>query len=312
VHGADRLSWLQGLLTNDTSTLVAGEGCYAALLNAQGRMLADLRLLELGDSLLVDVPPQATASLLATLDLYVITEDVRLDEVTATLGRVAVNGPAAHECLSAALGWTGGDRRAALAAWPPNRNARFDSSGGEVIVARARELGLRGFDVYLEPGRVDALIEALATHGAIRGTDELWEGLRIEAGIPAFGRDMDERTIPLEAGLEDEAISTTKGCYVGQEIIVRMLHRGHGRVARQLAGLLPDDGSRCRPGDALEVDGAAAGRVTSAAWSYALDRPVAIAMVQRAFTEPGTAVEIVSAEGRTTGRVAALPLVSAT
>src|SRR6478736_9132203 len=118
------------------------------------------------------------------------------------------------------------------------------------------------------------------------------ETLRIETGVPRFGRDMDEETIPLEAGIESRAISMTKGCYVGQEVIVRVLHRGHGRVARKLVGLKID-------GDAVPAAGASvmsgdrvAGEVTSGVRSPALGGPIALAYVQRDFIAPGTALSV--------------------
>jgi len=130
--------------------------------------------------------------------------------------------------------------------------------------------------------------------------------LRVEAGIPAFHRDMDEETIPLEAGIESRAINMNKGCYVGQEVIVRVLHRGHGRVAKKLVGLTID-------GDAVPVRGSLVksgekevGEVTSSVRSVALDRPIALAYLQRDFLEPGT---VVSIDG-TNAVVAQLPFVA--
>ena len=119
--------------------------------------------------------------------------------------------------------------------------------------------------------------------------------LRIEAGVPLFHRDMDEETIPLEAGIESRAISFTKGCYVGQEVVIRVMHRGHGRVARKLVGLridaargdrIPDAGAAIRSGD-REI-----GHVTSAAFSPALKSPIALGYVHRDFVAPGTAVAV--------------------
>jgi folate-binding protein YgfZ len=127
----------------------------------------------------------------------------------------------------------------------------------------------------------------------------------VESGMPLFGRDMDEETIPLEAGIESRAISFTKGCYVGQEVIIRVLHRGHGRVARRLVGLtldgdrVPEAGAAIRSGD-REI-----GHVTSSSASPALQRPIALAYLHRDFLEPGTAVTV----GDQNATVAALPFV---
>ena len=149
---------------------------------------------------------------------------------------------------------------------------------------------------------------ALAAAGAIELDPATAEAVRIEAGVPLFGRDMDEETIPLEAGIESRAISLTKGCYVGQEVIIRVLHRGHGRVARKLVGLSVIESGERDP----RVAGAAvrqrrAARSASVTSSHraspALQRPIALAYVHRDFLEPGTQVTV----GDRPATVAALP-----
>jgi len=129
--------------------------------------------------------------------------------------------------------------------------------------------------------------------------------LRIEAGRPAFGVDMDTETIPLEAGIEGRAISYTKGCYVGQEVIVRVTTRGHGRVARRLVGLVVEGDRVPARGETLRAGGREVGHVTSATWSPALGRPIALGYVQRDFTAPGTAVAV--GEDATAAAVTPLP-----
>jgi len=116
--------------------------------------------------------------------------------------------------------------------------------------------------------------------------------LRVEAGIPLFHRDMDENTIPLEAGIEPRAISLNKGCYVGQEVIIRVLHRGHGRVAKKLTGLSMESEAVPQTGAAVMSGDRENGTVTSAVWSIALDRPIAMAYLQRDFLEAGTTVSV--------------------
>jgi folate-binding protein YgfZ len=160
------------------------------------------------------------------------------------------------------------------------------------IVTRVTDAGEPGFDVYVERAEAPAFMAAVTAAGVVRLDDETAETIRIEAGVPQFGRDMDEDTIPLEAGIEGRAISFTKGCYVGQEIIIRVMHRGHGRVARRLVGLVlsgdqsPASGARIRAGD-REI-----GAVTSGAWSPAFGRPIALGYVHRDFAEPGTPVSV--------------------
>jgi folate-binding protein YgfZ len=128
--------------------------------------------------------------------------------------------------------------------------------------------------------------------GATVGDGESAEALRVEAGRPAFGIDMDSETIPLEAGIEGRAISFTKGCYPGQEVVIRVLHRGHGRVARRIAGLVVAGDVVPARGDNLRAGEREAGRVTSAVWSPRIGKPVALAMVHRDFVEPGTELTI--------------------
>jgi folate-binding protein YgfZ len=135
--------------------------------------------------------------------------------------------------------------------------------------------------------------------------------LRVEAGRPAFLVDMDEHTIPLEAGLEDRAISFTKGCYIGQEVIVRIMHRGQGRVAKKLVGLLLEGNEPPRAASPIVADDREIGRVTSAVRSPALGRAIALGYVHRDFLEPGTPVTVQSPGGRLAATVSRLPFVPA-
>lgn len=312
VTGDDRRTWLQGLLSNDVVALTAGHGCYACYLTPQGRMISDMRLLELGDRILADVPPGMAMSLIERLDPFIIAEDVVLADVTAAVARVSVHGPAAAEALESICG--GGGRLATLG---PNQSVTAEFAGRDATLARARDLRLPGFDVYLDPARVAALIAALGELGVLLGDPETFESLRVEGGVPRFGVDMDHTTIPLEAGLEHEAISFTKGCYVGQEVIVRVMHRGQGRVARRLVGLRLDrscvvtDASVGLPEASVWHASKEAGRVTSAAWSDALESVLALGYLAREFAEPGIVVEIRASTGAPCSAVvSALPFVA--
>ena len=243
VRGRDRASYLQGLLTNDIPAVKAGEGCYAAYLTAQGRMISDLWVYELGDVLLLNLPGETTAGVLARLDQFIFSEDVQLGDVSEAFAQIAVVGPDAARLVGALLE---PDRVApevsprSLESLPEHGNVRGQIGGTAAIVTRVTDTGEPGFDLYVERERAAWLNAALVSAGAQEATEETAEVLRVEAGVPAFRRDMDEDTIPLEAGIESRAISLTKGCYVGQEVIIRVLHRGHGRVARKLVGLTFD------------------------------------------------------------------------
>lgn len=300
LSGADRRSYLQGLLTNDIEALRPGTGCYAALLTAQGRMMTDMRVLELGDGVLLCVPVEVAPSLRDHLDRFVIAEDVAVQDVTATRAQLGIYGPRALDVIIAA-GTEGGAPEDLYA------NTRVRIAGKDVLLVRSDAAGIRGFDLIAAPGDVGDVTAALLAAGAERASDADVEAVRIESGHPRFGADMDADTIPLEAGLEERAISRTKGCYVGQEVIVRVLDRGHGRVARRLVGLtLPADSPVPAPGAKVLGGGKDAGRVTSATFSPALARPVALAYVHRDHVEPGTHLQV---DGAGDAVVAALPLV---
>ena len=288
VSGADRASWLQGLLTNDVQALKAGEGCYAAYLTPQGRMIADVYVFELGDVILLTVPLAQTKTVLDRLDQMVFSEDVQLGDATTAFRTRAIVGPQAARILAGVLGLPADD----VAALPPHGNRRVPYRGQPAIVTRVVDTGEPGFDMHVDLERANELTRALTAAGAAVLEPADADAIRIEAGIPAFNRDMDEETIPLEAGIESRAISFSKGCYVGQEVIIRVLHRGHGRVARKLVGLTLEGESAPSAGAAVSADGRDVGHVTSAAFSPALKRPIALAYVHRDFVAPCTAVSV--------------------
>jgi tRNA-modifying protein YgfZ len=306
LSGADRASYLNGLLTNDIAALTKGLGCYAAYLTPQGRMIADLWVYELGDVILVMLAAEATQTVLAKLEQFIFSEDVQLGDVTQTFGQVAVIGPDAAAAVAGIVASVSPEKLNAL---PLHGNMRADWNGSPVVVTRIDDTGEPGFDLYVERERLSALFAALERGSVVELDRDAADAIRIEAGVPAFPRDMDEETIPLEAGIESKAISFTKGCYVGQEVIIRVLHRGHGRVARRLVGLSVDnDGGGVPAASAIVRAGdREVGRVTSAAFSPALHQPIALAYVHRDFVEPGTGLTI---DGRP-ATVTALPFVAA-
>jgi folate-binding protein YgfZ len=304
VSGTERASYLQGLMTNDIVALKAGEGCYSAYLTAQGRMIADLYVYELGDVILLAMTGGVKDAVLAKLDQFIFSEDVQLGDVTATFAQIAVVGPDAARVVASIVGLA----EDALRGLPVHGNARGDWSGGAAIVVRIADAGEAGFDLFVEQGQADALKAAFAAAGAVALDEATAEAVRIESGMPLFGRDMDEDTIPLEAGIESRAISFTKGCYVGQEVIVRITHRGGGRVAKKLvkwvadpsADIVPLPESRIfsfDPSTSLRA-GKDIGRVTSAAFSPNVNRVVGLGYVHRDFAESGTDVTVVWNDSR--------------
>jgi folate-binding protein YgfZ len=289
VSGADRASYLQGLLTNDITALTAGTGCYAAYLTAQGRMMADLWVYEIGDLILLAMEGAVKDTVLARLDQFIFSEDVQLGDVTDTFGDIAIVGPNAASIVAEVVP---GVSIASLTMMREHDNVRAQRGGQPVIVVRVLDAGEPGFELYAERAVVAAIVDELRRAGVVELDEATADAIRIESGTPRFGRDMDEDTIPLEAGIESRAISFTKGCYIGQEVIIRVLHRGHGRVARRLVGLrvegssVPASGATVRAGD-REV-----GHVTSATWSPNLKQAIALAYLHRDFVAAGTAVAI--------------------
>jgi tRNA-modifying protein YgfZ len=324
VTGPDRAAWLQGLLTNDIAAVKPGGGCYAAYLTPQGRMIADIRVLERGDFMLLDVPAAQKAFVLDRLTTFIIMEDVAVDDVTESLARVAVYGPDAAALLERVVNVDQGAPSIASLVEHASTVAQFDDHAAHsaisvhsghpahpVVIAGSRELGAdtTGFDVYCPAPVKEDLLRALTAAGAEPIASNAWHALRVEAGRPLFGVDMTTDTIPLEAGIEDRAISFTKGCYVGQEIIIRVMHRGGGRVARKLVGLRPvaqpaaADGAGQAGVEAIAAGALTAdtplfageksiGRITSAAWSPRAGGWIAMGYVQRDSAEPGTHITI--------------------
>jgi tRNA-modifying protein YgfZ len=291
--GPDRVSWLQGLVTNDVAALQPGQGCYAAYLTPQGRMISDLRILATREALLLDVPTVARATVAARFEQFIITEDVVVEDVTARIARLALHGPAAAAVVARALDMP----LASVTDLAEHAHVDVEFQDAPVFVAGCRALGGPGFDVYCAAERVTDVAARLFAAGAHDITADAWDTLRIEAGLPLFGVDMDTDTIPLEAGLEASAISQTKGCYVGQEVVIRILHRGGGRVVRRLVSWAADGESTPdtpvpAPGTPIAVDGKDIGRVTSAAWSPSLRRLIGLGYAHRDHTEPGTKLTV--------------------
>ena len=309
LSGKDRAAFLQGLLTNDVQALTPGSGCYSAWLTPQGRMLTDLHIFESGDMMLVDVPAELAQTTLQRFEQFLFSEDVQFADLSEALTTVWLHGPQAAAILEQVLMLDVGRTftvRQTLNDWPEYHNARAEISGSPVVVARVDQLGVPGFCLYVEPARVDDLRHALQAAGATVADPAAIETARIEAGYPLFGLDMTDDTIPLEAGIEGRAISLSKGCYVGQEVIIRVLHRGQGRVARKLVALRTEGDPPSR-GTKIWSGERDIGFVTSAASSSRLGT-VALGYVHRDFVEPGTRVEIESAAGRAAAVVSERPI----
>jgi tRNA-modifying protein YgfZ len=304
VTGVDRRSYLQGLLTNDIAALAAGTGCYAAYLTAQGRMIADMRVFDTGDDLLVDMDGQLADAIADRWSRFIFSEDVQIRNDSAATSQVGVFGPQSAHVLARVLADSsaGGDQlEETFRSLPLNANRSYSFSGFRASVLVSEEIGVRGFEIVIAASVKTSLLESLRTAGAIEVGPDAAEVCRVEGGRPLFHVDMDEDTIPLEAGIEDRAISLTKGCYVGQEVIIRVLHRGHGRVARRLVGIALERGVRVPSrGDQIVASGRDIGSITSAVDSPALGYPIALGYVHRDFQQPGTSLTVADGVGSVT------------
>lgn len=277
VTGADRLTWLQGLLTNDVVALPIGGICDAAYLTPQGRMITDVRVVNYADRTLLDVPASLAESLHVRMDSLLFSEDAQIANASTAVTIVDVHGP-----LSPAV-----------------------VAGEEVV--RDDAFQLPGFSAFVRAAEMTALVDRLRQRGAVETSLETLDVVRVEAGRPAFLVDMDETTIPLEAGLENRAISFSKGCYVGQEVIVRVTHRGGGRVAKKLVGLRFVSSDLPKAGNRILSAGRELGKITSVVRSPALEAVIALGYVHRDFVEPGTTVEVETPGGPATAEVSSLP-----
>ncbi|MGE5834303.1 MAG: YgfZ/GcvT domain-containing protein [Acidobacteriota bacterium] len=287
--GRDRMSFLHALVSNDVERLEPGAGVYAVYLTPQGRMLADLRLYNRGEFLIADVPATEAGPLAARFDGLIFSEDVRVTDVSTEIRQFTIAGARAADAIARAFELESD----AVQALP--LLSQLDAPG--VFVARTDDAECPSFDVFIE-SRPD-VISSLEAAGAVAVSEDLFEVLRIEAGHPAFGRDMTSETIPLEAGLLERAISTTKGCYVGQEVIIRVLHRGGGRVVKRLVRLSFETGLDVSPvpGVRLFVDSRDTGQLTSVAFSPSRGRFIALGYVHRDAAEIGRHVTVGSGNG---------------
>lgn len=299
--GKDPARMVHGLISNDLLKAEAGQGVYAAMLTPKGRMVADVRVFRRADGdVLVDVAREALEGTREHFRKMVPPLFARWAEATDDLAHLGVHGPRARAVLSAATG-------AEVPALAEDAFVEPEWGGARLLIAGTREAGLEeGFDVFVPAARAGELWTALRTAGARPVGFGALETLRIEAGRPRYGTDLTEETIPTEAyesaGLMERAISFSKGCYTGQEVIVRIAHRGH--VNRHLRGLRLGDAPAPAPRTPLvhPETGKEVGRVTSAAFSPLLGETIALGYVRRE-VQPGGAVRVGSAEGASAGVV---------
>jgi folate-binding protein YgfZ len=271
VEGAEALEYLQGQITNDVEALEPGQGCYAALLDRKGHMQADMRVLVLhaGDVWL-DLEPGALAKALRHLQMYSVGRDLKIEDVTDAWGIVSVIGPRATQLT----GFEG---------LRPEHAQSFRNWEGTEVLGVATDSGV---DLITQTDAMPALLDLIRAGGAAEVSEEATEILRIELGVPRFGHEMTEATIPQEAGINERAVSFTKGCYIGQETVARLHYKG--KPNRHLRGLRLERDAEV--GDAVVVGDREVGRVGTAAISPARG-PIALAILRRE-ASPGDQVVV--------------------
>jgi folate-binding protein YgfZ len=328
--GADRVRFLHGQVTNDVKKLRTGEGCYAAITKAKGKMESDLNIFNLADELLLDFEPGLTGKISVRLEKFIVADDVQIVDAAPHYGLLSVQGPKAKEIIRA------------LNLFPEIPTQQFssikitDATLGEIYLVNNGRLGVCrsrgdetqiknqletphvvscnfGFDLFVPNNSLGAVADKLiAAAKQIGGRATGWtafETARIEAGIPRFGADMDGTNIPLECGIESRAIVYNKGCYIGQEVINRIHSVGH--VTRELRGLRLADDLKILPqlGDKLFLNGKEIGFVTSAVKSPVLNANIALGYVRREANQIGNELVLRTAAGESPAKIAGLPFV---
>jgi folate-binding protein YgfZ len=270
-------------LTNDVEALEVGDGLYAALLDRKGHMQADMRVLRMSaEKILVDTEPEAIAAARRHLEMYSIGRDVSVSDVGAERAILSLIGPRSAEV-------------AATAPLPDHACETGSLAGIEFLAAGTRW----GIDLIAAVADAGRLRDALLAAGAVEVAPEAVEILRVESGVPRFGAEMGTATMPAEAGIVEDAVSFTKGCYIGQETVARLHYKG--RPNRHLRGLRLS--APAEPGAALRLGEKEVGQVGGATVSPSFG-PIALAILRRE-AEPGT--ELAVGEDGVTARVVDLP-----
>jgi len=284
VTGEEGAEYLQGQLTNDIEALEPGEGCYAALLDRKGHMQGDMRVLRLGpEEIWIDTEPVALEAVRRHLQTYKIGREVELEDVSQGRAILSLIGPRSSEL-------------AGSPPLPPHAGAQSAIAGIECLAVGAET----GLDLVVSAENAEGLRAAVLDAGAAE-VSEAAEILRIEAGVPRFGAEMDSSTMPAEAGIVEAAVSFSKGCYIGQETVARLHYRG--KPNRHLRGVRLS--APVPPGTPLSLGEKEVGRVGSSCVSPA-HGPIGLAILRRE-AAPGEALS--AGEDGVTARVADLPFV---
>ena len=286
--GSERVSWLQGMVTNDVQRLKPGSGCYAAHLTPQGKIVAHMNVLVDEDAIWLSLERAAIPGLTAAFDKLLIMEDVQVLDVSNDYSILGVVGPKSAAALES---WIGEDLN--LAGKYAHR--KFDDS--RIVVAQI------GYEAWVPRERADKALRFIAQSGATAIDHGTWDVLRTEAGIPVYGVDIDETTTMPELG--EAGISYEKGCYIGQEVVAKVKYIGH--VNRRFVGLVLSGTELPKLKSPILKGGREVGYITTTLFSPGLNKPIAMGFVSRAAYAPGSEVEIASNETVLAASIVDLP-----
>jgi folate-binding protein YgfZ len=304
--GSDRVRLLNGQVTNNVKDLPVNEGCYAALVTNKGRMQSDLNIYILPDEILLDFEPGLSGAISDRFNKFIIADDVQVIDAAPHYGLLSVQGPQA---------WTVVERLQLPLPMPEKpfqSRSMKDEMLGEIYCMNQPRVGSSGFDLFAPTASLAALADKLiAAAKGVGGRACGWRALetaRIEAGIPRFGAEMDETNLAPEAGIEGRAISYTKGCYIGQEVIARI--RTYGQVAKALRGLRFAGAAQELPrkGDKLFAGGKEVGYVCSAIRSPTLNTRIGLGYVRREHNAMGNTLRVRTAGGEVEAFITPMPI----
>jgi folate-binding protein YgfZ len=303
--GPDRLSFLQGMLSNDLRDIKAGEGQHATLLNQQGKVLGDVRVLRSENSFYLDLWEVIKDKIVEHLNRYLVADEVEIADRSGDYGMLSIQGPQSKALLQKLVGQAELPGR-------PGQHTIVDVDLTKICVVRDSDTGELGFHLIVPVAALQNVAQRATDAG--KQLSAKWVGeeaqniLRIEAGIPRYGVDLTEDNLLLETGLND-AVSFTKGCYLGQEVVERIRSRGH--VNKKLVGLLLNGQPSAPPGALIYASGREVGNVTSSVWSPGLGHPIALGYVHREFWTAGTKLFIKHDGDLVPATVADLPFLRA-
>jgi aminomethyltransferase len=305
VTGEDRVKWLQSIISNDILPLTPGQGIYSTFLTHKGKIIAYFRVYQLGDALMLEDIGETGDTTFATLRKFLLFgTKAKMDNCGETWGLLLISGPKALELIRSTFGTD-------LSSLKPLSFEKLEIDGHPALLIRSEETGETDIEILIPSGGLRSAWERLWTAGDSMGLQPFGthalETLRVEAGLPKMGPDLNENIVPPEANLEGKSFSLSKGCYPGQEVVARM--DTYGSVRRRLVGLtlsesaVPLSGAKVYSGD-REV-----GWVSSAVLSPLLGKAIAFAFPLRDFSKPGTDLEVDTEGRRVTATVQELPFV---